>query len=104
VAEEESGPEEVDQSPRHSSRDQSPGDFSWKYSCRSAQEDERFEGHGSERTFPYASQNLAHEVIKEARERLRKSEQLHVLRIRELAEKAAEIDSGTKQVRRSGDD
>jgi hypothetical protein len=34
--------------------------------------------------------NLAHEVIKEAREGLKKSEQLRVLRIRELAQKAAE--------------
>ena len=36
----------------------------------------------------HTSLNLAHEVIKEAREGLRKSEQLRVLKIRELAQKA----------------
>lgn len=41
----------------------------------------------------HTSQNLAHEVIKEAREGLRKSEQLRELRIRELAQKAAEAGS-----------
>jgi hypothetical protein len=41
----------------------------------------------------HTSQNLAQEVIKEAREGLRKSEQLRVLRIRELTQKAAEADS-----------
>jgi len=38
----------------------------------------------------HTSQNLAHEVIKEAREGLRKSESLSVLRIKELAQRAAE--------------
>ena len=38
----------------------------------------------------HTSQNLAHEVIKEAREGLKKSEQLRVLKLRELAQKAAE--------------
>ena len=37
----------------------------------------------------HTSQNLAHEVIKEAREALKKSEQLRVLKIKELAQKAA---------------
>jgi len=41
----------------------------------------------------HTSQNLAHEVIKEAREGLRKSEQWRALRIRELAQQAAEADS-----------
>ena len=40
----------------------------------------------------HTNQNLAHEVIKEAREGLKKSEQLRVLKIKELAQKAAEID------------
>ena len=44
----------------------------------------------------HTSQNLAHEVIKEAREGLRKSEQLRVLRIKELAQKAAKIDAAGK--------
>ena len=44
----------------------------------------------------HTSQNLAHEVIKEAREGLRKSEQLRVLRIRELAQKAAAIAAAGK--------
>ena len=44
----------------------------------------------------HTSQNLAHEVIKEAREGLRKSEQLRVLRIKELAQKAAETDASGK--------
>ncbi|OOG61556.1 hypothetical protein B0E46_16470 [Rhodanobacter sp. B04] len=38
----------------------------------------------------HTSQNLAHEVIKEAREGLKKSELLRVLRIRELAQNAAQ--------------
>jgi hypothetical protein len=37
---------------------------------------------------------LAHEVIKEAREGLKKSEQLRVLKIKELAQKAAETEAG----------
>ena len=41
----------------------------------------------------HTSQNLAHEVIKEAREGLKKSEQLRALRIRELARKAAETEA-----------
>lgn len=40
----------------------------------------------------HTSQNLAYEVIKEAREGLKKSEQLRVLKIKELARKAAEND------------
>jgi hypothetical protein len=36
----------------------------------------------------HTSQNLAHEVIKEAREGLKKSEQLRVLKLKELAQKA----------------
>jgi hypothetical protein len=39
----------------------------------------------------HTSQNLAHEVIKEAREGLRKAEQLRVAKIKELAQNAAEI-------------
>jgi hypothetical protein len=42
----------------------------------------------------HTSQNLAHEVIKEAREGLKKSEQLRVLKIKELAQKAAETEAG----------
>jgi hypothetical protein len=38
----------------------------------------------------HTSQNLAHEVIKEARESLRKAEQLRVAKIKELAQNAAE--------------
>jgi hypothetical protein len=38
----------------------------------------------------HTSQNLAHEVIKEAREGLRKAEQLRVAKIKELAQNAAE--------------
>lgn len=41
----------------------------------------------------HTSQNLAHEVIKEAREELRKSELLRVLKIRELARQAAETEA-----------
>ena len=44
----------------------------------------------------HTSQNLAHEVIKEAREGLKKSELLRVLRIKELAQKAADAASGTE--------
>ena len=44
----------------------------------------------------HTSQNLAHEVIKEAREGLRKSEQLRGLRIKELAQKAAAIAAAGK--------
>jgi hypothetical protein len=36
----------------------------------------------------HTSQNLAHEVVKESREGLKKSEQLRVLEIRELAQNA----------------
>jgi hypothetical protein len=39
----------------------------------------------------HTSQNLAHEVIKEAREGLRKAEQLRALKLKELAQNAAEI-------------
>lgn len=38
----------------------------------------------------HTSQNLAFEVIREAREALKKCEQLRVLKIRELAQKAAD--------------
>ncbi|MEO6798760.1 MAG: hypothetical protein ABI178_02310 [Rhodanobacter sp.] len=38
----------------------------------------------------HTSQNLAQEVIKEAREGLKKSEQLRALKIRELAQKDAQ--------------
>ena len=38
----------------------------------------------------HTSQNLAHEVIKEAREGLKKAEQLRVLKIKEVALNAAE--------------
>lgn len=38
----------------------------------------------------HTSQNLAHEVIKEAREGLKKAEQLRVLKIGEVALKAAQ--------------
>ena len=41
----------------------------------------------------HTSQNLAHEVIKEAREGLKKSEQLRVLKIRELAQKVAQTEA-----------
>lgn len=44
----------------------------------------------------HTSQNLAHEVIREAREGLKKSEQLRVLKIRELAQKAAGIAAAGK--------
>lgn len=44
----------------------------------------------------HTSQNLAHEVIKEAREGLKKSELLRGLRIKELARKAAEIEAARK--------
>lgn len=37
----------------------------------------------------HTSQNLAHEVIKEAREGLKKADQMRVLRLKELAQKAA---------------
>lgn len=42
----------------------------------------------------HTSQNLAHEVIKEAREGLKKAEQMRVLKIKEFAQKAAEIAAG----------
>jgi hypothetical protein len=45
----------------------------------------------------HTSQNLAFEVIKEAREGLKKSEQLRVLKIKELVQKAAEIETAGKQ-------
>ena len=46
----------------------------------------------------HTSQNLAHEVIKEAREGLKKCELLRVLRIKELAQKAAEAEAGIRDV------
>ncbi|MEO8780166.1 MAG: hypothetical protein ABI389_16060 [Rhodanobacter sp.] len=44
----------------------------------------------------HTSQNLAYEVIKEARDGLRKAEQLRELKIRELALKAAAIAAAGK--------
>jgi len=44
----------------------------------------------------HTSQNPAHEVIEEAREGLKKSELLRVLKIRELAQKATEIEAAGK--------
>ncbi len=44
----------------------------------------------------HTSQNLAHEVIKEAREGLKKAEQMRVLRIKELTQKAAAIAAAGK--------
>lgn len=44
----------------------------------------------------HTSQNLAHEVIKEACEGLKKSEQLRLLKIKELALKAAAIGAAGK--------
>ncbi len=41
----------------------------------------------------HTSQNLAHEVIKEAREGLKKSELVRVFKIKELALKAAETEA-----------
>jgi hypothetical protein len=45
----------------------------------------------------HTSQNLAHEVIKEAREGLKKAEQARVLKIREVALKAAESETESKR-------
>lgn len=45
----------------------------------------------------HTSQNLAHEVIKEAREGLRKAEQARVLKIKEVALKAAESEPESKR-------
>ncbi len=42
----------------------------------------------------HTSQNLAHEVIKEARAGLKKSEQLRLVKIREVAQKAADNAAG----------
>ena len=44
----------------------------------------------------HTSLNLAHEVIKEAREALRKAEQLRTLKIKELALKAAQVEMAGK--------
>ena len=44
----------------------------------------------------HTSQNLAHEVIKEAREGLKKAELLRVLRIKELAQNAAKTEAAAK--------
>lgn len=38
----------------------------------------------------HTNQNLAHQVIKEAREGLKKAEHLRLIKIKELAQKAAE--------------
>lgn len=43
----------------------------------------------------HTSQNLAHEVIKEAREGLKKCELMRVLKIKELAQKAADAEQAT---------
>lgn len=45
----------------------------------------------------HTSQNLAHEVIKEARQGLKTAEQMRALKIRELAQKAAEIAAAGKR-------
>ncbi|WP_404632589.1 hypothetical protein [Dyella ginsengisoli] len=45
----------------------------------------------------HTSQNLAHEVIKEAREGLKKAEQARVLKIKEVALKAAESETESKR-------
>jgi len=44
----------------------------------------------------HTSQNLAHEVIKEARAALKKCELMRVLKIKEVAQKAAEAESAGK--------
>lgn len=44
----------------------------------------------------HTSQNLAHEVIKEAREGLKKAEQMRALKIKEIAQKAAEAGAAGK--------
>lgn len=44
----------------------------------------------------HTSLNLAHEVIKEAREGLKKSEHLRILKIKELAQRAAEAEAAGK--------
>ena len=44
----------------------------------------------------HTSQNLAHEVIREARDGLKKAEQLRGLKIREVAQKAAEMAAAGK--------
>jgi hypothetical protein len=51
----------------------------------------------------HTSQNLAHEVIKEAREGLKKSEQLRILKIKELVRKAAETEAAGKYAGRGSD-
>lgn len=42
----------------------------------------------------HTSQNLAHEVIKEARDGLKKAEHLRALKLKELAQKAADMAAG----------
>jgi hypothetical protein len=44
----------------------------------------------------HTNQNLAHEVIKEAREGLKRAEHARVLKIKELAQKAAEMKAAGK--------
>ena len=44
----------------------------------------------------HTSQNLAYEVIKEAREALKKCEQMRVLKLKELVLKAAETEAARK--------
>jgi hypothetical protein len=43
----------------------------------------------------HTSQNLAHEVIREAREALKKCEQQRVLKLKEIAQKAADAAAGS---------
>lgn len=45
----------------------------------------------------HTSQNLAHEVIKEAREGLKKAEQARLLKIKEVALKAAESETDSER-------
>jgi hypothetical protein len=44
----------------------------------------------------HTNQNLAHEVIKEAREALKRAEHARVLKIKELAQKATEMKAAGK--------
>ncbi|SEM21868.1 hypothetical protein SAMN05428989_3398 [Pseudoxanthomonas sp. GM95] len=44
----------------------------------------------------HTNQNLAHEVIKEAREALKRAEHARVLKLKELAQKAAEMRAAGK--------
>ncbi len=44
----------------------------------------------------HTSQNLAHEVIKEARQGLKKAEQMRALKIKDVAQKAADMEAAGK--------